>query len=279
MELGTPSAMAAWIAERRAKWPTAARVAEKKREQLRNEQESLRRKLEDGKARRAARPEMEAENRPTTTDPVVEDRATKVKRSLEKHAAKVERLKMKLEKTEAKASAAAARASSTLPDPSESARLTPSQEATGEDAKTRSVVDVAREGEALAESSSVPSSSEDSSGSESDSETGSSSDMSGPPETESSKIAEPSPVAHDVKKAPQVCRQFSMRGRCPRGKNCHFKHERKVDKAVNKPQQSTTNSKRKSLYQRLVEQEQEAEYRQALALTKYMGENGYLNAP
>ncbi|KXT10825.1 hypothetical protein AC579_1943 [Pseudocercospora musae] len=106
------------------------------------------------------------------------------------------------------------------------------------------------------------------------SSTSSSSDSSddGPPETLTTK---PPPLSN-MKRKP--CKFFSATGRCRDGDVCRFKHELKPEVRRRDPYAPILDEPEKrskmSLYQRLLEQEEEAEEKLALQVIKYLGKMG-----
>lgn len=128
-----------------------------------------------------------------------------------------------------------------------------------------------RESSILSESS-VVSSSEESDEDEEEDEN----DSDAAPEPISAKIAPPPvkvppPVSTATQNQPAsetagVCFKFQRDGRCPRGRNCRFKHTPRED----------MHEKRTTLFEKMVEQELLKSDQLALDAIKYLGQNGYL---
>ena len=86
-----------------------------------------------------------------------------------------------------------------------------------------------------------------------------------------------------------MCKYFTASGYCRNGSNCRFKHEQpqqrsqdqshaqRRDQGSRVPQTRSldTGTERKSIFQRLVEQEQNGEDRLALQVIKYLGKAGF----
>lgn len=125
--LGTSADIAAWIEERKKKFPTKARVEEKQAElqKRRQEQAEARKKAQEAQAEArkkaqdearkvadASRPEFVGnaeQSLPAPSEMTKEKNADdKTKKALERHLAKAEKLRKKLEKSQARADKAAA---------------------------------------------------------------------------------------------------------------------------------------------------------------------------
>jgi len=107
------------------------------------------------------------------------------------------------------------------------------------------------------------------------------------------RVAPPPKGKRDNAKPTPVCRFFLSKGYCAAGDQCRFRHElpehskpgaaaERVNKREKKQQQQPTddsypeNKVRKTLFQRLVDQEQAAEDRAVLRAIKYLGQHGVL---
>lgn len=113
-------------------------------------------------------------------------------------------------------------------------------------------------------------SSSDSSSSDSES------DSDGAPEEASSKTDKP-PRVPPPASAQRVCSAFANTGRCKFGAKCRYRHVHDgTGPQPHGPRESGT-SKRKSLYQRMVEQEQEEENKLALQAIKHLGSVGFFS--
>ncbi|KAG8626791.1 hypothetical protein KVT40_005736 [Elsinoe batatas] len=115
----------------------------------------------------------------------------------------------------------------------------------------------------------------------SSSEDGSGSDISddSAPEEQTSKTALASREAVPPPTARQPCHYFQTRGLCRYGRNCHFEHVRDeslIAKQKKQKKPKENGSERKTLHQRLLEQQQDDEDKLALQAIKYLGNMGLL---
>ena len=116
------------------------------------------------------------------------------------------------------------------------------------------------------------------------------SDDDGPPEQASSKPR--LPAASDAQRP--LCRYFSASGRCRDGDSCRYRHElssnapsaRPLIPQPDKPafdrfapKLDPKTNDRKSIFQRLVEQEEQGDNRLALQVIKALGQAGFFNEP
>ncbi|QDS68204.1 hypothetical protein FKW77_010556 [Venturia effusa] len=115
--------------------------------------------------------------------------------------------------------------------------------------------------------------------SESDSE----SDSDAPPEETSIKPTTPISVPPPKREAPnprtrKICQNFSQRGRCKFGGKCKFAHERSPHKQTQTPKaalKAVTKAPRKSLHEVMVEKERKQEALEAVNVIKYLGSVGF----
>jgi hypothetical protein len=128
------------------------------------------------------------------------------------------------------------------------------------------------------------------SSSESDSDDDNSSTTSSAPEETSARIPVSGlpPVPPPSITSARICRDFASKGYCRAGDHCRYRHElpergsRSKEQAKEKKERVPRDidvgrkKERKTLWQRLVEQEQEQESRTAAMAIRFMGENGML---
>lgn len=106
------------------------------------------------------------------------------------------------------------------------------------------------------------------------------SDSDSAPEAATTKRTAPDRVPPPARKAPPgastdnrpLCKNIAQYGRCKFGSRCRFKHER-----PRKTEESTIGNRRKGLYQIMVEKEQEEERKRALRVIIALGEAGVLD--
>lgn len=311
LNLRTAEEIAAWIAERRQKWPT-----EQKRAIAQQEAEERRQKLQAERAVRleAARAAATARQEERNKQRVEQEKKKVRQKMLQEQIAKAKTSRVEVvEPLEAQRTAAetkierlrkkAAKIAAQLRQievtaPTESQTLTAYGDTVakpGDDELEKMLVQVdaaaMRQNERTAsarygghanehvDSSEISPSDDDplddtsSSGSSSSSE----SDSDAPPEVSSSKAhkidkitrSARAPVDTTVPDNRPVCRNFLRYGKCKYRRQCHFKHEI-PDAAV---------SKRKGLYEALVDKEVEEEHRKALRLIISLGDRGLLQDP
>ncbi|KPI45225.1 uncharacterized protein AB675_2340 [Cyphellophora attinorum] len=245
--LRTPAEIAAWVAERKRRYPTQA-----KRDAAKKEADEKRKKFQDEKAARTAAMQAtkrfrEQKQAQTGTKPQAKTQEYKETALLaaQLHAEKLRRKALKaqrdLEAAEA-ALKAGLEASSKPADVSDDDSL-----------------------------GSISSSSE----SEDDSESTSDSDDDTPPDTASTKTQVPAMSVQPSQKKSRLCRDFIRTGKCRRGHRCTFSHDRsKLPESLKRPEEK---SKRKGLYQVMIEQEQEKERKKALSMIISLGKQGLLD--
>jgi hypothetical protein len=111
----------------------------------------------------------------------------------------------------------------------------------------------------------------------------SSSDDDGPPEVQSSKLLVPraSNLAEPGSRATKrPCTTFMKTGRCRFGSRCHYSHKRaERPTIVNHGQQPQQKPARKGLFQVMAEKEQDEEQRKLLSSIIALGEQGLLQQP
>jgi hypothetical protein len=245
--LRTPAEIAAWIAERKRRYPTQA-----KRDAAKKEADEKRKKFQDEKAARFAA--MEAtkrfrEQRMAQTD-IKPQKKTQEHKETALLAAKLHAEKLRRKALKAQRDLEAA------------------------EAALKAGVKATRQPGDVSDDDSLGSIS-DSSESEEESESSSDSDNDAPPETASTKTQVPAmPVASSQKKS-RLCRDFIRTGKCRRGNRCAFSHDRsKLPDSLKRPEEKP---KRKGLYQVMIEQEQEKERKKALSMIISLGKQGLLD--
>lgn len=269
LNLSSNKALADWVVERKRNWPTKARIAAKKQQELKQQQDALRRKLEDAQARK------KAESQDQKTKPNIPPPDSLPAKKL----TKVEKLREKLAKAEAKAAAKTVIKVEDKPSPSVA---TAAVEKDSSSAPKNSLVDSTYADTDSSNAAASESSDDLTSSSSSEASSDDDIDIKSEPVEDSSTI-NMGPILHEntttprsppPEMTPQICRSFASTGRCTRGKYCRYKHERAERK---KPHVQDSTGKRTSLYQRFVEQEQEAEDRKILEAIKYLGQQGHLD--
>jgi len=316
--LGSAAEVAAWIAERKKRWPTKARVEEKQRDlskqqeertQARNkqqeEQAKLRRRLDN--ERSEARQKMDQaqaphlQQNPADQAPLAASKDDRLQKSLEKHMLKVEKLRKKLEQSQA----GIANSQSSLRNgperiilPSE-AKAQPGYKVTsGVTTHSLDTTDRQAETQNSAETNTVEAGHRSGSPSslelvslasadlnaqaDSDSEP-TSMDSSEPEEQTNQNPPRNGPPAKRQPQKAKICRYFLQSGRCRAGEQCAFAHElpergsaRTRDTQSKRPVPKERRTVRTSLYSRLVAQELALEDKRVLDAIMYLGNAGML---
>ncbi|KAK8243712.1 hypothetical protein HDK90DRAFT_522280 [Phyllosticta capitalensis] len=244
--LKTSADIAAWIAERKKQYPTKARALEKQKAE-----EEARKAREETRSNAEASAERENKHKSKESPANKRTKKSDDRKAMEKHLAKAEKLRKKLERAEAKIKGAV---QVSPKDPSEAQGNAVADLKTEASAPATSLkanlVDYDSEDDEVdsdAESSVVSSDSSDlSSDTDSDSSSDDDSDSDAPPEEESS-------AKRPIKVAPPA--------RKPRAPQ---------------PKQTKKETKRMTLRERLVEQEQQQEAEMALEAIKFLGDQGML---
>ncbi|KAJ5986889.1 hypothetical protein N7451_011254 [Penicillium sp. IBT 35674x] len=311
--LQSPTDIAAWIAERKKKFPTQARIEEKKkaaeeanaaREAAR---EAARREKEQAKAK-----EIEKQTPPSNAgrklsdaqaDPALEE-AKRAQRKADKIRRTLDREQKRFAKAEAEAEAARLKvaalqrkvlglkqdqpngapaeplglsASSEGVDPVMAATDTPKEQTSLSITNSQNTT-VAPDGVDAMDLMSDGSDNSDwtsSSGSESDSDSDSGCDDSAP-EAISSRREGPERVAPPPREGKkQSCRHFARTGQCNRGDKCKFSHDAPKQGPKSKPVEKKG---RKGLFQALVDQQKTEEDKRAMEMILWLGQNGLLEA-
>jgi len=303
--LNTPEEIAAWIAERRKKWPTEAKreIAEKEAEDRKNKWEAEKTaRHEAGKAAYLARQEEKQKQKVEKEKSLIRQRLLREQIQKAKAPAtstsqetaaqqKAERLRRKAEKIAQQLKIAEAALgkprggagdSSTGDNELDSLLAQVDTIASAQKAGDKEI-DVADSVSDISDNSTPQSDTSmhddtSTSGSSSDSDI----DAEDPPEELSSKRAEsdhvplpprkPVPGGSASTDVRPLCKNYSQTGRCKFGRKCHFKHEKPTKK-----EESTFGSRRKGLYRLMVEKEQEEERTRALKAIIALGDAGLLD--
>ncbi|TKA64155.1 hypothetical protein B0A49_07060 [Cryomyces minteri] len=336
--LGSSADIAAWIEERRKRFPTKQRIEERKEEARKRIDQ---RKEAQQAQQRAHNQELQRKRKERKIRVEQNDNEQR-KKAIEKHLIKAEKLRRKLKKSEEKAARAAMSLGlpSSLEGGADTVKLdghgSPWTKLEGDQDQGLPVVDegqlqnpsslnIDTEGahimsikpefnedlfsslawnldEAITRTSSTfrfssflppplaPSLFDDDGGSSDMSISSSSEDPSSEsddssddeaPEEASSRRDGPTRVPPPVRER-GICKFFLRTGRCRMGARCHFRHElpERSTKSIaikdqGKDKSKRTEAKRKTLHQRLVEQEEEEENRLALQVIKQLGDNGF----
>ncbi|KAL4872192.1 hypothetical protein BDV12DRAFT_162460 [Aspergillus spectabilis] len=313
-KLQTSAEIAAWIEERKKRFPTQAKIEERKKamEEAKKAKQGAQRQQKEARkqatmqATTRAKKEQEKPTRKElpreSLDPA--DAAAKAKQKAEKLRRKL----MKEEKRIAQAEADAERArkleqtqtgsleatgTEPIPTTQEASnsrselkeldpvcRLTSAEGGLGSEQKPENLESPARVERADSDLVTDTSDNSDwtsSSGSDLSSSDSDESEDESPPEQATSRREGPErvpPPTRDEKK--RVCRHFARNGRCPRGKTCKFLHE-KPERAV-KPKPGETKG-RKGLLEALLDRQKEDENRKLMETIMWLGENGLLDEP
>lgn len=251
--LKTPEEIAAWIAERKKRFPTQARVEEKKKameEAKKAREEAMKQKRESRKQETTKRPQKDTRERQqqrTPGDPVdavakATEKADKLRRKLEREQKRVakaeadaERARLKVEELR-KESTGLSKDGDVFQEAQSSA--TPAGHVSGEPAKPVHDKEAAKVTDTTDDNDWTSSSGSDESSSDSDSDEDEYADSDGSAPEEMTSRREgpekvPPPPRTNVRK--RVCRHFARNGRCLRGDDCNFLHELPERKAKTKP--------------------------------------------
>ncbi|KAI9367364.1 hypothetical protein BJX61DRAFT_311938 [Aspergillus egyptiacus] len=311
--LQTSAEIAAWIEERKKRFPTQAKIEEKKKvlEEAKKAREDALKKQREARKQAPARSRKDQDKRDQKEQPRESlnpaDAAAKAKQKAEKLRRKL----MKEEKRIAQAEADAERARKLegsqqgLTDANAGPTST-AQEL--DDTQGRDMLSKQTESErsraitglengiqslgpedaepllhddlAVSDSASSSAGSSDwtsSSGSDLSSSDSDESDDDSGPEEASSRRNGPERVPPPPREAKKrVCNQFARTGRCPRGRRCKYLHEKseRVAKAKDGEKQG-----RKGLLQALLDRQREEENRKVMETIIWLGENGLLGEP
>ncbi|KAL4986919.1 hypothetical protein BDW68DRAFT_118859 [Aspergillus falconensis] len=274
-KLQTSADIAAWIAERKRRFPTQAKIEEKKKamKEAKEAKEEAQRQQREVRKSAAARAKKDQEKKEQTRDSIdPADAAAKAKLKAEKLRRKL----MKEEKRIAQAEADAERARKL--DGRQEGSVSVEREANQAQQQASAAHDEQAAGGSASDTSDdsdwTSSSGSDLSSSDSDQ---SDDDDESAPEQATSRREGPervAPPARDEKK--RVCRHFARNGRCPRGRTCKFAHEKLERGTKAKP---VENKGRKGLLEALLDRQKEDENRKLMETIMWLGENGLLDEP
>lgn len=246
--LRTPAEIAAWIAERKRRYPTQA-----KRDAAKKEAEEKRKKIDEDKARAAALRATQKFRQQNRREPGA-DKGHKAQQSTDDHASALRLAKLNAERLRRKA-----------------AKAQRDLEAAEAALANGAVLDVkehhSSDDDSLGTVSDSSEMTDDSSDSEDDS----------PPDAQSIKdqpqptYTAPPPQPSRPKKP---CVNFERTGKCRYGNRCHYSHTPATKAPM--PGKPPDKSKRKGLYQVMVEQEQEQQRIKALNTIISLGRQGLL---
>ena len=251
--LKTPEEIAAWISERKKRFPTQARAEEKRKameEAKKAREEALKQKREARKQETTKRPHKDAQERQQQRapgDPVdavakATEKADKLRRKLEREQKRVAKAEADAERARLKVEELRKESTGLREDGDVSQgtqpSATPAGHVSGEPAKSVDNMEAAEATDITGDSDWTSSSGSDESSSDSDSveDEDADSDGSAPEELTSRREGPekvPPPPRTNVKK--RVCRHFARNGRCLRGDDCNFLHELPERKAKAKP--------------------------------------------
>lgn len=264
--LNTAAEIAAWITERKRRFPTQA-----KREAAQKEANEKRTRWEAEKQARAeasklAREDRQRKNRPSnkqSTGRTKSHRPTAEQDSALAAKLHAERLRRKASKAQRDLEAAEALLAKHLSTPATVSRDHAPDVSSEDDDSLGTVSD-----------SSVLSSAGNSSNSDADS------DDNDPPAEQSSKAPVPNNfnnTAQGSRTSKKPCTRFARTGKCQFGAQCYYSHERPGTSS--KPNGAATQSQggRKSLFQVMVEREQDEEHRKILSAVVALGKQGLLD--
>lgn len=111
------------------------------------------------------------------------------------------------------------------------------------------------------------------------SSSGTDTDSDSEPEMSSTKVQTQAitTTSHTTNSTRKICQFFKMHGRCKHGSACKFRHERKARDNSQKVKTKSTASKRKGLWQVMVEKEEEELHRKAVSTIISLGKQGLLD--
>ncbi|KAK3072800.1 hypothetical protein LTR53_006172 [Teratosphaeriaceae sp. CCFEE 6253] len=287
LSLTSAADLLAWRNERKRQWPTKARMSEREVERQRIGEE---RKRLLGSTARTHRPRAEArEPRQGRTERLRQScQDTEAsKANLQPHPAKaeteLEKAKRQLKAQEAQVAALRKHVSNgqSVLDAAR-AQLVEQDELHAE----QQMKELAQQdGESNAESSVLSDSSVFSS------DTGSEPDIDTDDDDKPDELPSKQELPGKTVRPTPLCRYFAASGRCREGEACLYRHEFTTEEAARQQPAQQVQSKhaaprldptkdadRKSIYQRLLEQQGEEEDRLALQVIKYLGKAGFFKA-
>ncbi|KUL85610.1 hypothetical protein ZTR_08912 [Talaromyces verruculosus] len=266
--LNSATDIQSWIEERKRRFPTQARIEEKKRaqeeakRQKELQREEARRKQQELKEQREQARREAQEKKDVGSDPM--DAALKAKAKAEKLRKKLLKEERRLQKAEADAERARLVA--------EASQQHPLTDATSDTKEPLAPTDTVDENQSIVSESA--SSDEDS---DDDVPEEMSSRRQGPERV-------PPPPREGQPKPRKPCRDFQRRGKCPRGSHCRYSHDPSTEGADKarptvKPGAGAKQPAKRGLFQMLVEQEIQARDRQVMEAISWLGSQGLLEEP
>ncbi|KAJ5628306.1 hypothetical protein N7490_010534 [Penicillium lividum] len=305
--LQSPNDIAAWIAERKKRFPTAARIAEKKKaeEEANAAREAARREKEQERAKEIEKrkPPANAGRKPSNAqqgDPALEEaqraqrKADKIRRTLDREQKRFAKAEAEAEAARLKVEALQKQVLGLKQEQSNGASGSTGLSASlnGVDPVMASTTDAPKDQASLLTNSheitvasngmdamdlmsdgSDPSDWTSSGGSDTDSDSGSDDSA---PEAVSSRREGPERVAPPPREGKkQSCRHFARTGQCNRGDKCKFSHDTTKPGPKSKP---VDKKGRKGLYQALIDQQKTEENKRAMEVITWLGQQGLLEA-
>ncbi|KAK5087946.1 hypothetical protein LTR05_002162 [Lithohypha guttulata] len=302
--LKTPEEIAAWVAERRKRWPTEAKreVAQKEAEErVKKHEQDKAARLEASKA--AAKTRQEEWQKKKLEKEKSQLRQKMLKEQIHKAKAyatestplnaaqiKAERLRRKAEKIAQQLKVAEAQLEKQGPtkdaadDADLEALLTQVDRAAavrshGDDADVDAIESASEDSDVSSRQGDTLMADDTSTSGTSDLDSGES-DSDAPPEELTSKRADAPPPARRASldastDTRPLCTNLAKAGRCKFGRKCRFRHPKPDKKAV-AAQQSGAGNRRKGIYQVMVEKEQEEEQKRVLRAIIALGDAGLL---
>lgn len=311
MSLSSQADVLAWKKERQRNWPTKARMVEKDEERKRvgEERKRLLAGVDElyGTARRfskegsnvwtsahlasSGQPSDSKQNSSPGEAESEETDLEKAKREMSEKTKRLEELRRKVVESEARNRQARESMERSQSQREDANKVSAAQSGEVQMADTAAP---GPEDEAIANDD-VTSDGASSEDSDSSSETTSSADSSDEaPEELSTKAPTPSTFPEDKR---PVCKYFRASGWCRDGDACRFKHdpahrrekaaghqqsplqrEEREGRHQRTPRMEPSSEGKKTIYQRLVEQEEEGDDKLALKVVKYLGEMGFFRA-
>lgn len=303
MSLSSPAEIAAWIAERRSKYPTKLKADAAKQEAEEKARQWEERKKANQEAARVRKEERDKERyereKKTLREKLIAAQIQKSKAAIadaktdptEKALLKADRLRKRAERAtqqlkEAEAALDKARArrrdlTQSSTDHTTNAASDPDGLAISADSPK--IADPKLSGDSDMDSDTISSTDVEDTSSSGSSDSEEDVDSDSAPEEASSKLDGPERVP-PPKRAMEtsqsaVCRNLSKTGKCKFGKKCRYSHDvpsRKDTKAKSKL--SSVPARRKGLYQIMVEKEHEDDHKRALRAIIALGDQGLLTS-
>lgn len=268
--LQTPEEIASWIEERKKRFPTQAKIEEKKKamEEAKKAREEAMKQKKEARKQETKKPQKERQQQRASGNPVdavakATEKADKLRRKLEKEQKRVakaeadaERARLKVEELRKESTgpnqdgAAAGHVSGELSEIANPVAVLATQEKPVDEMEATEVsssFDTTDDSDWTSSSGSDVSSSDSE---ESDKDEDADSDDSAPEEITSRREGPeqvPPPPRTNVKR--RVCRHFARKGKCLRGDKCNFLHELPERKAKAKPAAPQQQKGRKGLLQ------------------------------